>query len=108
MEIPVKENPRGIPSLWYMPLVKSENFFDGFGFAQYRKRFGWKADIALDQHEKQFPPRRPLLPFIEKLNSKLPKKWDSKLNKFIADDDWLLWEFNAGESHGKQVRTVRK
>ena len=62
-EIPIKENPRGIPSLWYIPLVGGENFFDGFGFAAYRKRFGWQTNIAIDAHEKRFPPERPLLPW---------------------------------------------
>ena len=108
MEIPIKENRKGIPSLWYMPLVKSENFFDGFGFAKYRKAFGWKTEIALDRHEEKFPPRRPLLPFIETLNKSLPKKWDSKLNKFVADDDWLLWDFNTKQIRGKHVESVRK
>src|SRR5947209_4137887 len=92
-EIPIKENPRGIPSLWYIPLVGGENFFDGFGFAAYRKRFGWQTNIAIDAHEKRFPPERPLLPFVEKLNQLLPKKWDRKLNKFVYDDVWLLWYF---------------
>ena len=50
-EIPIRENPRGIPSLWYIPLVGGENFFDGFGFARYRKRFGWKNEIPIDRHE---------------------------------------------------------
>jgi len=41
-ELPIKENPDGIPSLWYMPLVGSESFFDGFGFQnlKYLKKFG--------------------------------------------------------------------
>jgi hypothetical protein len=33
LDVPIKPNPRAIPSLWYMPLVGSGNFFDGFGFA---------------------------------------------------------------------------
>src|SRR5476649_85759 len=41
LEVPIKPNERGIPSLWYMPLVGSGNFFDGFGFAEYREKFGW-------------------------------------------------------------------
>src|SRR5215510_3683231 len=89
-EIPIRENPRAVPSLWYIPLVGGENFFDGFGFAGYRKRFGWREEIPLDRHEKRFPPKRPLLPFIEKLNHRLPKKWDAKLSRFVQDDDWLL------------------
>ena len=108
MEIPIKENPRAIPSLWYIPLVGGENFFDGFGFARYRKRFGWSTELPIDRHEKEFPPRRPLLPFVEKLNKRLPKKWDSKLNRFVPDDDWLLWDFNTKQIRGKHVESVRK
>lgn len=107
-EIPIKENPSGIPHLWYVPLVGGENFFDGFGFAPYRRRFGWHADIMIDHHEKQFPPKRPLLPFIESLNDRLPKKWDSKLNRFVTDDDWLLWDFHTQKIHGKHVASARK
>jgi hypothetical protein len=107
-EIPIKENPRGIPSLWYIPLVGGENFFDGFGFAAYRKRFGWREDIPIDRHEKRFPPKRPLLPFVEKLNARLPKKWDAKLDRFVPDDDWLLWDFHAQKMRGKHVESVRR
>ena len=107
-EIPIKENPRGIPSLWYIPLVGGENFFDGFGFAPYRKRFGWHTDIPIDRHEKRFPPKRPILPFVEKLNERLPKKWDSKLNRFVPDDDWLLWDFHTTKIRGKHVESVRR
>ncbi len=106
-EIPIKENKKGIPSFWYMPLVGGENFFDGFGFARYRKHFKWTQDIPLDAHEKRFPPKRPLLPFVEKLNTKLPNKWDNKLQKFVPDDDWLLWDFNIRKIRGKHVVTVR-
>lgn len=107
-EIPIKENPRGIPSLWYLPLVGGGNFFDGFGFAPYRKRFGWRTDLAIDRHEQKFPPQRPLLPFVEELNQRLPKKWDNKLSRFVPDDDWLLWDFNSRKIRGKHVETVRK
>lgn len=107
-EIPIKENPRGIPSLWYLPLVGGGNFFDGFGFAPYRKRFGWRTDLAIDRHERKFPPQRPLLPFVEELNQRLPKKWDNKLHRFVPDDDWLLWDFNSRKIRGKHVESVRK
>jgi hypothetical protein len=107
-EIPIKENGRGIPSLWYIPLVGGENFFDGFGFAPYRKRFAWVQEIPIDRHEKLFPPKRPLLPFVEKLNHTLPKKWDRKLDRFVADDDWLLWDFDVKQIRGKRVETIRK
>jgi hypothetical protein len=107
-EIPIKENPHAIPSLWYIPLVGGENFFDGFGFAKYRTRFGWTTDILLDRHEQRFPPRRPLLPFVEKLNQRLPKKWDRKLNRFVPDDDWLLWDFHSQSIRGKHVESIRR
>ena len=107
-EIPIKENLRGHPSLWYIPLVGGENFFDGFGFAAYRKRFGWHEEIPIDRHERRYPPKRPLLPFVEKLNQRLPKKWDSKLNRFVPDDDWLLWDFRSQKIRGKHVETIRQ
>src|SRR5436305_12964038 len=75
-EIPIKENPRGIPSLWYIPVVGGQNFFDGFGFAAYRGKFGCTEEIAIDEHERRLPPTRPVLPFVEKLNHELPKNWD--------------------------------
>jgi len=91
-EVPIRENPRGIPSLWYMPIVGSDNFFDGFGFADYREAFDWKADAKMAQ-ELELPPRRPLLPFLERLaKGHYPKRWDPRDGQFIEDDDWLLLE----------------
>lgn len=107
-EIPIKENPRGIPSLWYIPLVGGGNFFDGFGFARYRREFRWAQEIPIDRHERRYPPRRPLLPFLEKLDRRLPKKWDSKLGRFVPDDDWLLWDFDVKKIRGKRVQTIRR
>lgn len=86
-----KDNLRGIPSLWYLPLIGGENFFDGFGFAPYRKRFGWKR-VPLDDREDGYKIKNPLLPYLEKLNRKLPEKWDNKFKKFVRNDDWLLWD----------------
>jgi len=62
----------------------------------------------LDQLEKRFPPKRPLLPFLEKLNQRLPKKWDSKLNRFVPNDDWLLWDFHLDHIRGKHVESIKK
>jgi hypothetical protein len=95
-ELPIKPNPRAIPSLWYMPLVGGENFFDGFGFqlAQYQERYGWKG-TSIDEREQRRPPARPLLPFLESLNKKLPSRWDNKLKKFGRNDDWLLWKIEG-------------
>jgi hypothetical protein len=92
-ELPIKSNERGIPSLWYMPLVGGESFFDGFGFqlAKYRKRFGWKG-TAVDERERKYPPVRPLLPFLESLTKRLPEKWDNRRKAYVRNDDWLLWD----------------
>ena len=92
-DVPIKPNPRAIPSLWYMPLVGSGNFFDGFGFADYRKKFDW-ADIPMDLREQKHPPQNPLLPFLEKLTQSLPERWDNRLKKYVPNDDWLLWELD--------------
>lgn len=91
-EVPIKENSAGVPSLWYMPLVGAENFFDGFGFAPYVKRFRWPR-IPFDDHEDQYQIKKPLLPFLEEIhNGKLPKKWNNSLKRFVRNDDWLLWD----------------
>ena len=105
-EIPIKENPRGIPSLWYMPLIGGENFFDGFGFAKYRRRFGWKT-TRLDRREDQQKIRCPLLPFIEELNRRLPKKWDNRRKRYVLNDDWLLWDLRIKKEGGAEISKVR-
>ena len=94
-ELPIKPNAKGIPSLWYMPLVGGESFFDGFGFneSNYRKKLGWKT-TPLDVLEQRRPPKRPLLPALEELNQRLPQKWDNKLKKYVRNDDWLLWDIH--------------
>ncbi|MBI5368963.1 MAG: hypothetical protein HZA54_18145 [Planctomycetes bacterium] len=95
-EVPIKPNPAGIPSLWYMPLVGGEGFFDGFGFnlPPYRAEFrGRKTD--LDERERLAPPRRPLLPFLERLEHVLPRKWDNRRNRYVRNDDWLLWDLRG-------------
>jgi hypothetical protein len=107
-EVPIKENPRAIPSLWYISIVGGENFFDGFGFAPYRKKFRWKRDIPLDEHERRYKPKRPLLPFLEKLSRRLPRKWDRKQRKFVPDDDWLLWDLHPGKKRGEHLEGIRQ
>lgn len=91
-EVPVKENPRGIPSLWYMPLVGGEYFFDGFGFDRFRRRYGWKRGSELDEREAARPPLKPLLGLLQGVaEGRYPRKWDYKRNRFITDDSWLLF-----------------
>jgi hypothetical protein len=110
-EVPIKPNPRGIPSLWYMPLVGGERFFDGFGFDSddggLRKRFKWKLG-PLDSRERATPPKRPLLPFLEKLNRQLPQKWDNRARRYVRDDDWLLWDTQSLGEAGAEVVDVKK
>ena len=98
-DVPIKANPNAIPSLWYMPLVGGGNFFDGFGFAEYREKFGWE-EIPMDAQEEDHQPQSPLLPFIERLTRELPQRWDNKLKKYVANDDWLLWELDQPPAIG--------
>lgn len=96
-ELTVKENPSGIPSLWYMPLIGSESFFDGFGFYQenFHTKFpDWKKPSSLDKRELINPPSRPLLPFLAELarGKRVPKHWDHATQRYLDDDDWLLLE----------------
>jgi hypothetical protein len=90
-EVPIKENTNASPSLWYMPLVGGEHFFDGFGFNKYRDEFRW-TEITLDKNEEQQPPKKPLLPFLKSLNRELPPKWNRGAKKFAPNDDWILWD----------------
>jgi hypothetical protein len=103
-QVPIKENKNASPSLWYMPLVGGEQFFDGFGFDRYRDRFGW-TEISLDKNEEDHPPEKPLLPFLEKLNRELPLKWDRATKKFVRNDDWLLWDLRKHQEGASVVDT---
>ena len=94
-ELPIKENERGIPSLWYVPLVGSESFFDSFGFTinKYRRKFGWSITTDVDKRETQHPPERPLLPFLERIAlGSFPRRWDQRTRRLVRDDDWLVME----------------
>jgi hypothetical protein len=90
-EVPIKPNPRGIPSLWYVPLVGGDHFFDGFGFRYYQKRFHWPHS-RLDSLEASRRLENPLLPFLERLAARIPRKWDSRSKRLVRNDDWLLWD----------------
>jgi hypothetical protein len=105
-EVPIKANPEGVPSLWYMPLVGGEHFFDGFGFAEFQRVFKWPS-TRLDGVEQFYAPKKPLLPFLESLNRALPKKWSRHLNRFIANDDWLLLNLKRSRAGGSEVEDLR-
>ncbi|WP_218668861.1 hypothetical protein [Variovorax sp. KK3] len=100
-QVPIKANPAGVPSLWYMPLVGGESFFDGFGFDHGRRKFKWSKG-PLDEREQRHKPARPLLPFLSSLAHELPKKWDNKLNRYVRNDDWLLWKLHR-EEQGAEI-----
>lgn len=93
-QVPIKPNPKGIPSLWYMPVIGGDNFFDGFGFSEFKKQFKW-TDSPSDEREKHNPLERPLLRFLKNLNKKMPQRWNPHLNKFVQDDDWLLLDVKS-------------
>ncbi len=101
-QVPIKPNPRGIPSLWYMPLVGGEGFFDGFGFDDFRLTYDWPAGGPLDVRERKYLPQRPLLKFLEGLSHTLPKKWDARRDDYVRNDDWLLWNLHH-EDGGAEV-----
>jgi hypothetical protein len=90
-QAPLRPNPGAMPSMWYMALVDAHYYFDGFGFAKYADKFGWEAG-ALDEHEQEFPPQRPLLPYLEKLNRKIPKRYDLQQDKYVENPEWLIFE----------------
>jgi hypothetical protein len=106
-EVPIKPNPAGVPSQWYMPLIGPEHFFDGFGFHLYQDVFHWKS-IPLDEHERRHPPEKPLLPFLVQLNMRLPEKWDREKGDFGPNDDWLLWDIKRKPRTGGEVKNVHQ
>ncbi len=103
-EVPIKPNLKAAPSLWYMPLVGGEHFFDGFGFAAYRRRFPRWRPIRLDEEEEHHPPRRPLLPYLEECSRRLPRKWDRARGRFAANDDWLVFDLAVRGRGGRSRR----
>jgi hypothetical protein len=103
IEAAIKENPRGVPSLWYMPLVGGEHFFDGFGFKNYIDEFHWKRS-STDDLEDAYVPKNPLLPYLEKLDTQLPQKWDNRRKQFVRNDEWLIWDLEPTTSGGATLR----
>lgn len=91
VQAPLRQNLNAAPSIWYMALVDPHYLFDGFGFSKYMKQFGWKPG-ALDEQEKKFPPQRPLLPYLEKVNKAIPKRYDLESNAYVDNDEWLIFE----------------
>ena len=103
IESAIKENSKGVPSLWYMPLIGGEHFFDGFGFQNYIDEFHWERNSS-DDLEDAYVPKNPLLPFLEKLDTQLPQKWDNRRKQFVRDDEWLIWDLEPTTSGGATLR----
>ena len=102
IESGIQENPRGVPSLWYMPLVGGEHFFDGFGFKNYIDEFNWERN-STDDLEDNYVPKNPLLPYLEKLDTQLPQKWDNRRKQFVRNDEWLIWDLEPTTSGGARL-----
>lgn len=105
-QVPIKPNPDGSPSQWYMPLVGGQHFFDAFGFYLYAGRFHWP-ETPPDLAERARNPKRALLPFLARLNDELPKKWDRHVGDYALNDDWLLWDLRR-EDGGQSVRDLHR
>lgn len=90
-QLPVNGNPDGTPSPWYLALINGDYFFDGFGFAPYANKFKWLQG-RLDQSEQEKPPKRPLLPYLEKLSQRIPKRYDAQHDQYIENSDWMILE----------------
>lgn len=91
-QAPLRVNQRGIPSMWYMALIDSHYFFDGFGWADYKDKFGWP-DTALDKLEKDYKVERPLLRYLEKVATEgPPKRYDLERDAMVDNPEWLLFD----------------
>lgn len=99
-EQPMIPNPNGAPSIWYMGILDGDYFFDGFGFDTYRKSYPRWKNGPLDRLERQFPPERPLLPYLETIDKQVPKRFDRRLGQYVTNDDWLIFE-KRGSSGGE-------
>ena len=103
----VREAVEGVDAVLHTAnLVGAQHFFDGFGFERYRNRFGW-SKTPLDDNEASHAPQNPLLPFLERLNRALPKKWNSARKMFVPDDDWILWDLRP-QKGGANVAGPRR
>lgn len=90
-EQPMKENPSGAPSIWYMGMLYGDYFFDSFGFEDYKERFGWKKSPLDDMELRDTKRHRSLLPYLDSLDVKIPEVYDPRLKKMVTNDDWLFF-----------------
>ncbi|MEO7177257.1 MAG: hypothetical protein ABIW83_00285, partial [Allosphingosinicella sp.] len=90
-ESPRRSNLDAAPSLWYMAMIEHEDyFFDGFGFYLFAEQMGWE-ETALDARERANPPQRPLIPYLDKLDSEIPKRFSAELDREVENAEWLIF-----------------
>lgn len=88
----LKSNPEGIPSPWYLGIMPEDYLFDGFGFHLYpqmKNDHNWPR-TNLDEIEERKAPKQPLLPYLEKLNKKIPKRYDLVHKDYVENPDWVI------------------
>lgn len=103
-EVPIRPNPRGIPSMWYMALLRPDYFFDGFGFSEFASKYGLNSGM-IDDQEWERKPRRPLLRYLSDLNREIPKAYDHAQDKWVENPDWLILDNDVG---GQARRSRRR
>jgi hypothetical protein len=88
----LKPNIDAIPSPWYLGVLPEDYFFDGFGFDLYpelREAGNW-TKTHIDKVEEKRMPKRPLLPYLEKLNKEIPKQYDRLHKDYVENPDWMI------------------
>ena len=99
-EAALKLNIDGTPSPWYLGILPEDYFFDGFGFDLYPqlKSAGNWSQTQMDKIEQTKPPLRPLLPYLEKLNCEIPKRYDPVHKDYVENPDWLILQPGVHEA----------
>jgi hypothetical protein len=52
---------------------------------------GWEWYPPLDERERDRPPVRPLLPYLESLDKEIPKRFDGATGTEIENPEWLIF-----------------
>lgn len=106
-ESPRRSNLDAAPSLWYMAMVEHEDyFFDGFGFDLFREEMGWTEVTAIDLRERADPPKRPLLPYLDRLDREIPKRFSAELNREIENPEWLIFATDDATLRAPRAETT--
>jgi hypothetical protein len=60
------------------------------------KEMGWERNELLDAREEDLPPQRPLLPYLDQLNSAIPKSYNAA-GAAVENADWLIFDAAASD-----------